>query len=53
MHKQIIVLVEGISSNTSNTLQASYSYMPQDIEWNKRFVDMISISDNCHVIDLG
>lgn len=42
---EIMVLIEGTESVTSNSLQARYSYVASDIEYNMTFAPCVYISD--------
>lgn len=42
---EIVVLIEGTESVTSNSLQARYSYTASDIEYNMTFAPCVYISD--------
>lgn len=38
---ELIVVVEGISAFTSDTVATQFSYLSSDIYWNKRFVPIV------------
>jgi singapore isolate B (sub-type 7) whole genome shotgun sequence assembly, scaffold_4 len=42
---EIIVMIEGTESVTSNSLQARYSYTSDDIEYNMTFRPCVSINE--------
>ncbi|MBI3543104.1 MAG: ATP-sensitive inward rectifier potassium channel 10 [Deltaproteobacteria bacterium] len=41
-HVEILATVTGIDSTTSQDIHARFSYVPDEIAWHKRFVDVIS-----------
>lgn len=42
---EVVVMIEGTESVTSNSLQARYSYASCDIEYNMTFAPCVCISD--------
>ncbi len=51
---EIIVVLSGIDETFSDKIFARYSYMPDEIHWNKRFVDILSVRpDGRRLVDLS
>lgn len=51
---EIIVLLSGTDETYGEKIYARHSYIPHDIHWDKRFVDIISLGPRGRrVIDLG
>ena len=48
---EIIVIIEGVSQETSMMTQARTSYLPDEILWNYSFASLESKDSNEHVID--
>ena len=50
---ELIVVLSGTDETFADTIYARHSYMPDEIHWNKRFVDIISIRpDGRRLVDL-
>jgi hypothetical protein len=51
---EIVVIVEGITALTSDTIQSNYSYMPSDIVWNRRMATVVTRnSDRSYSVDFS
>jgi inward rectifier potassium channel len=53
---EIIVSLSGIDNSFSQPIHARFSYIPDDILWNKRFKDMVSPPKTAHskaIVDIG
>jgi inward rectifier potassium channel len=51
---EFIVVLSGTDETFADTIYARHSYMPDEIHWNKRFVDIISTRpDGRRLVDLG
>ena len=45
--------MSGTDETYSDRIYARHSYLPRDIHWNKRFVDILSVArDGRRVLDL-
>ncbi|HEY2387493.1 MAG TPA: ion channel [Candidatus Binatia bacterium] len=40
---EVVVSVAGVDETFSQTIRARYSYLPEEIRWNARFVDIMSV----------
>ena len=50
---ELIVLLSGTDDTLADTIYARYAYSPDEIRWNHRFVDVLSISpEGRRVVDL-
>ena len=48
------MVLSGTDETFADTIYARHSYMPDEIHWNKRFVDIISVrADGRRLVDLG
>jgi inward rectifier potassium channel len=53
-HGELVVLLEGIDSTTSDTTQARHSYVQHEVVYNARFADMLAFeSDGSIVVDMN
>lgn len=43
---QLIVILTGLDETVSQTVHASHLYLPADLRWNRRFVDILSVEPN-------
>jgi len=50
---EIIVVVSGTDETFSDKIYARHSYMPDEIVWNKRFVDILSVQKGRRHVDLA
>ena len=51
---EIIVVLSGTDETFSDKIFARHSYMPHEIHWNKRFVDILSVRpDGRRLVDLS
>jgi inward rectifier potassium channel len=51
---EFIVVLSGTDETFADTIYARHSYMPDEIHWNKRFADIISVRpDGRRLVDLG
>jgi inward rectifier potassium channel len=53
---EVIVSLSGIDNSFSQSIHARFSYIPDDILWNKRFQDMVSPPVDAHskaLVDIG
>jgi inward rectifier potassium channel len=52
-HAEFIIVLSGTDETFADTIYARHSYMPDEIHWNKRFVDIISTRpDGRRLVDL-
>jgi len=49
---EIIVTVSGVDDTFSQTIHSRYSYLPGDILWRHRFVDILKRTDKTFFIDM-
>jgi inward rectifier potassium channel len=49
---EILVTVSGIDDTFSQTIHSRYSYLPGDILWNHRFIDILKRTDKTFFIDM-
>jgi inward rectifier potassium channel len=53
-HVELIVVLSGTDETFAATIYARHSYMPDEIHWNRRFVDIISVRpDGRRLVDLA
>ena len=50
---EIIVVISGVDETYSDKIYARHSYMPDEIVWNKRFVDILSVQKGRRHVDLS
>lgn len=51
---QILVILSGVDETFAQRIHARYSYLPEDILWNKRFADVIVYDeDGARIVDYG
>jgi inward rectifier potassium channel len=50
---EILVVVSGVDETYSDKIYARHSYMPDEIVWNKRFVDILSTRHGRRHVDLA
>jgi inward rectifier potassium channel len=51
---EIIVLLSGTDETYAEKIYARHSYIPHDIHWDRRFVDILSLGpDGRRILDLG
>jgi inward rectifier potassium channel len=43
---EIVVMLSGMDETIADRIYARYSYLPEDILWHRRFVDVVSITQN-------
>jgi inward rectifier potassium channel len=50
---EIVCMLSGVDETLADRIYARHSYTPDDIVWDRRFVDVISVDDHGHrVVDL-
>ncbi len=49
---EIVALLNGMDETLADRIYARYSYVPDDILWDHRFVDVISVQSGRRVVDL-
>jgi inward rectifier potassium channel len=51
---QIIIVLSGMDENFAQRIHARHAYLPEDIEWNRRFSDIIVFDeDGQRIVDYG
>ena len=41
---EIVVMLSGMDETISDRIYARYSYMPEEVLWHRRFVDVVSVT---------
>jgi inward rectifier potassium channel len=49
---EIIALLNGMDETLADRIYARYSYLPDEIQWDRRFVDVISVRNGRRIVDL-
>ncbi len=49
---EIVALLNGMDETLADRIYARYSYVPDDILWDHRFVDVISVQNGRRIVDL-
>ena len=49
---EIIALLNGMDETLADRIYARHSYTPDEILWDRRFVDVISIANGRRIVDL-
>ncbi len=50
---EIIVVLSGTDETYSDKIYARHSYLPDEVVWNKRFVDILSVRHGRRHVDLS
>lgn len=50
---EIVVVISGTDETYSDKIYARHSYLPDEIVWNKRFVDILSVRNGRRHVDLS
>jgi inward rectifier potassium channel len=49
---EILVNVSGVDETFSQTIYSRFSYLPNEIQWNYRFVDILKLTPEAFFVDM-